>query len=149
MQLGPKNRLASFGEVHPRVLKAMDVEGPVVAFEINLDAIPLPKSSKTSRPALNASDLQAVSRDFAFIVDADVAAEQIVRAARGADKNLISAVSVFDVFAGAAIGEGRKSVAVDVILQPREKTLTDEDIEAVSQKIVAAVEKATGAQLRS
>jgi phenylalanyl-tRNA synthetase beta chain len=148
MQLGPKNRLASFGEVHPRVLKAMDVEGPLVAFEINLDAVPLPKSSKTSRPALNASDLQAVSRDFAFIVDDNVMAEQIVRAARGADKSLISSISVFDVFAGAAIGEGRKSVAVDVILQPREKTLTDEDIEAVSQKIVAAVEKATGAQLR-
>ena len=149
MQLGPKNRLASFGEVHPRVLKAMDVEGPVVAFEINLDAVPLPKSSKTSRPALNASDLQAVSRDFAFIVDDNVAAEQIVRAARGADKGLITAVSVFDLFAGAAIGEGRKSVAVDVILQPREKTLTDEEIDAVSQKIVAAVEKSTGAHLRS
>ena len=120
----------------------------MVAFEINLDAVPQPKSSKTSRPALNASDLQAVSRDFAFIVDNDVAAEQIVRAARGADKSLIASVSVFDVFAGQAIGEGRKSVAVDVILQPREKTLTDEDIEAVSQKIVGAVEKATGGRLR-
>jgi phenylalanyl-tRNA synthetase beta chain len=149
MQLGPKNRLASFGEVHPRVLRAMDVEGPIVAFEINLDAIPLPKSSKTSRPALNASDLQAVSRDFAFIVDDTVSAEQIVRAARGAEKSLIDSVGVFDVFAGDAIGEGRKSIAVEVTLQPREKTLTDEEIDAVSQKIVGAVEKATGAKLRA
>ncbi|HMB46934.1 MAG TPA: phenylalanine--tRNA ligase subunit beta [Afifellaceae bacterium] len=148
MQLGPKNRLASFGEVHPRILKAMDVEGPIVAFELNLDAVPLPKSSRTTRPALDASDLQAVDRDFAFVVDDDVAAEQIVRAVRGAEKTLITAVSVFDVFTGEALGQGRKSVAVEVTLQPREKTLTDEDIEAVSQTVVAAVEKATGAQLR-
>ncbi len=148
LQLGPKNRIASFGEMHPRVLREMDVEGPVVAFEIDLGAIPLPKSARTTRPALDVSDLQAVRRDFAFVVDGAIAAEQIVRAARGADKALISDVDVFDVFAGEAIGEGRKSVAVEITLQPRDKTLTDEEIDAVSQRIVGAVEKATGAQLR-
>ncbi len=149
MQLGPKNRLAAFGEVHPRILKALDVAGPIVAFEFNLDALPQPKSARTARPALNASDLQPVTRDLAFIVGADVAAGDIVRAARGADKALITDVNVFDVFAGGSIGDGQKSIAIEIALQPRDKTLTDEEIDAVSQKIVAAVSKAAGAQLRS
>ena len=149
LMLGPKNRLAVFGEVHPRVLAAMDVSGPVVAFEIDLDAIPVPKSQRTARAALDASDLQAVTRDFAFVVAADVSADRIVRAAKNAEKTLIRGVSVFDVFAGEAIGQDRKSVAIEVTLQPRDKTLTDEDIEKISAAIVAAVTKATGGELRS
>ena len=148
LQLGPKNRIASFGEVHPRVLGAMDVSGPVIAFEINLDAVPLPKSARTARPALNASDLQTVTRDFAFVVEDHVGAGDLVRAALGADRSLIADVAVFDVFSGGSIGEGRKSVAIEVTLQPRERTLTDEEIDTVSQKVIAAAEKATGAQLR-
>jgi phenylalanyl-tRNA synthetase beta chain len=147
--LGPKNRLATFGELHPRVLAAMDVAGPLVAFEVDLGAIPLPKSQRTARPALDAPDLQPVTRDFAFVVDGDVSADRIVRAARGADKALIAGVSVFDLFAGEAIGEGRKSVAIEVTLQPRQKTLTDAELEKVSAAIVAAVSKATGAGLRA
>ncbi len=148
-RLGPKNRLAVFGEVHPRVLAAMDVTGPLVAFEVDLNAVPLPKSARTTRPALDASQFQAVTRDFAFVVEAGVAAEKIVRAAKGADKALVESVSVFDVFAGEAIGAGRKSVAIEVTLQPRDRTLTDEEIDRVSGAIVAAVTKATGGELRS
>jgi phenylalanyl-tRNA synthetase beta chain len=148
LTLGPKNRLATFGEIHPRVLQAMDVEGPLVAFEVDMDAIPLPKARQTARPALAASDLQAVTRDYAFLVDDDVAAERIVRAAQGADRSLVESVSVFDLFTGAAIGERKKSVAIAVTLQPRERTLTEAEIEAVSARIVAAVEKATGGTLR-
>jgi phenylalanyl-tRNA synthetase beta chain len=147
--LGPKNRLAVFGELHPNVLKAMDVAGPIVAFEVDLDAVPLPKSARTARPSLQASPFQAVTRDFAFVVAGDVAADRIVRAAKGADKALIESVAVFDVFAGAAIGEGRKSVAIEVTLQPRDRTLTDEEIDRASAAIVAAVVKATGGELRT
>ena len=147
--LGPKNRLAIFGEVHPRVLAAMDVAGPLVAFEVDLNAVPLPKSARTTRPALDAPQFQAVTRDFAFVVASDVPAEKIVRAAKGADKALVESVSVFDVFAGEAIGAGRKSVAIEVTLQPRERTLTEEEIDKVSGAIVAAVTNATGGALRS
>ncbi len=148
-RLGPKNRLAIFGEVHPRVLQAMDVAGPLVAFEVDLNAVPLPKSARTTRPPLDAPQFQAVTRDFAFVVASEVPAEKIVRAAKGADKALVESVSVFDVFSGAAIGEGRKSVAVEVTLQPRERTLTEEEIDRVSGAIVAAVASATGGVLRS
>jgi phenylalanyl-tRNA synthetase beta chain len=147
--LGPKNRLAIFGEVHPRVLAAMDVSGPLVAFEVDLNAVPLSKSAKTTRPALNASQFQAVTRDFAFVVADDVSAEKIVRAAKGADKALVEAVFVFDVFVGEAIGAGRKSVAIEVTLQPRERTLTEDEIDKVSGAIVAAVNTATGGELRT
>jgi phenylalanyl-tRNA synthetase beta chain len=149
LTLGPKNRLASFGEIHPRVLDAMDVPGPLVAFEIDLDAVPLPKATRTARPALDASDLQPLTRDFAFVVAADVPAESIARAAKAADKVLIQGVSVFDVFAGASLGEARKSVAIEVTLQPRGRTLTDDDLEKVSAGIIAAVRKATGGELRT
>jgi phenylalanyl-tRNA synthetase beta chain len=149
LMLGPKNRLAAFGEMHPRVLAALDVAGPLVAFEIDLDAIPLPKTQRTARPALDVSDLQAVARDFAFVVASDVTADRIVRAARGADKALIETVSVFDVFSGEGIGEGKKSIAIEVTLRPRERTLTDAEIDRVSASIVAAVAKATGGELRS
>jgi phenylalanyl-tRNA synthetase beta chain len=127
----------------------MGIEGPLVAFEIDLEALPLPKAVRTTRAAMTTSDLQAVTRDFAFVVDADVTADRILRAARGADKALVSNVSVFDIFEGEAIGAGHKSVAIEVTLQPLERTLTDDEIEAVSAKIVGAVAKATGGTLRA
>jgi phenylalanyl-tRNA synthetase beta chain len=149
LMLGPKNRLAVFGEIHPRVLAAMDVAGPLVAFEVDLDAVPLPKSARTARPPLDASQFQAVSRDFAFLVASDVAAEKIVAAARSADNTLVDSVSVFDIFTGESIGPKQKSVAIEVTLQPRERTLTDEEIDRVSAAIVAAVKTATGGVLRT
>jgi phenylalanyl-tRNA synthetase beta chain len=149
LQLGPKNQIAHFGELHPRILLALDVKGPLVGFEININAIPLPRGSGvTARPALNVSDLQAVYRDFAFVVDTSVEAGKLLRAAKGAEKKLITAVAVFDIFEGAALGGGNKSLAIEVTLQPDAKTLTDEEIDAVSAKIVASVEKATGGVLR-
>jgi len=149
LTLGPKNLLAAFGEIHPRILRALDVDGPLVGFEVNLDNIPLakPKASR-NRPPYDVSDLPAVERDFAFIVDQDVAAAALVRAAQGADKKLISRVDVFDLYQGKGIPEGQKSLAIVVRLQPTEKTLTDEEIDGVSAKVVAAVSKATGASLR-
>ncbi len=149
LMLGPKNRLALFGEIHPRVLSVMDVAGPLVAFEVDLDAIPLPKSTRTARPPLDASQFQAVTRDFAFVVASDVPAEKIVGAARGVDKALVASVAVFDVFTGEAIGAGRKSVAIEVTLQPRDRTLTEEEIDRVSAAIVTAVGNATGGALRA
>jgi phenylalanyl-tRNA synthetase beta chain len=148
-QLGPKRIIAWFGEVHPRLLAEMDIAGPVAAFEIDLDAIPEPKVKPTrAKPALEVSDLMAVKRDFAFVVDRSVEAAKIVKSARGADKSLITDVTVFDLFEGASLGEDRKSVAIEVTLQPRDKTLTDAEIEAVGNSIVAAVERATGGTLR-
>ncbi len=149
LTLGPKTVLARFGELHPRILSALDAKGPMVAFEVYLDAVPAPRARATrAKPALDASDLMPVTRDFAFVVDEQVPAQDILRAARGAEKTLIAALNVFDVFTGATLGAGRKSVAIEVTLQPRDKTLTDEEIEAVGQRIVAAVEKATGGTLR-
>jgi phenylalanyl-tRNA synthetase beta chain len=141
--------LASFGELHPRVLAALDVKGPAVGFEADIDRIPQPRSKAgTARPLLKASPFQPIERDFAFVVAADTPAEKLVRAARSADKALIANVSVFDQFAGAALGEGRKSIAISVLLQPAERTLTEGEIEAVAARIVAAVNKATGGTLR-
>ncbi len=149
LQLGPKVKLATFGEIHPGVLGQMDVKGPVVGFEIFIDRIPAPRSKGTkSKGSLNASDLQRVERDFAFIVDTSVEADKLVRAAQGADKKLIASVSVFDLFEGASIGVGKKSLAISVALQPRDRTLTDEEIDAVGAKVVASVQKATGGELR-
>ncbi|MBO6518660.1 MAG: phenylalanine--tRNA ligase subunit beta [Rhodospirillales bacterium] len=148
LRLGPKNTLARFGEVNPKVLRALDVKGPVVAFEIYPDAVPQPKAKSAARPLLTLSAFQPIERDFAFVVDADVEAAEIVKAARGAEKVLIDDVRVFDVFEGASLGEGKKSLAITVVLQPTENTLTDEEIEGISQKIVQAVEKATGGTLR-
>ena len=149
LNLGPKTVLAAFGEVHPGVLAKMDVKGPVVGFEVYLDNLPKAKKSKgTTRPLLRLSLLHPVKRDFAFVVDSDVRADAVARAALSADKGLITDVSVFDVFAGGNLGEGRKSLAINVTLQPTDKTLTDEEIDAVSGKVVAAVNKATGGTLR-
>ncbi len=149
LRLGPKLILAEFGELHPRLLDDMGLERGAVAFEVYLDRLPAAKKRKsTSRPPLNVSDLQPVRRDFAFVVAADVNAMDIVRAAIGADKALVENVIVFDVFEGSAIGEGRKSVAIEVTLQPHDKTLTDADIEAVCARVVDKVIKATGGELR-
>ena len=141
--------MAHFGELHPGLAAAADLKGPVAAFEVFLDAPPLPKVRATkARPKLVVSAFQPVERDFAFLVDAGIEAEKIVRAARNADKVLIAAARVFDLYAGKGVPEGKKSIAIAVVLQPVERTLTDAEIEAVSAKIVAAVVKATGAQLR-
>jgi phenylalanyl-tRNA synthetase beta chain len=150
LKLGPKTVLAFFGELHPRVLAALDVKGPAVAFELFLDALPAPKAKDSkARPLLRLSAFQPVERDFAFVLDAGVPADQVIRAARSADKTLVSAVSVFDVYQGKGVPEGKKSLAIAVRLQPTARTLTDAEIESVGQKIVAAVVKATGASLRS
>jgi phenylalanyl-tRNA synthetase beta chain len=149
LRLGP-TVLARFGELHPAVLDTLKVKGPLVGFEVFLDALPQPKKKGgTAKPLLQLSPFQPVERDFAFVVDAGVEADKIVRAAKGAEKALIKEVGVFDVYQGANVGEGKKSVAVAVTLQPSDRTLTEEDIEAVGQKIVAAVAKATGGALRA
>jgi len=146
LRLGPKNVLASFGELHPRALKALGIEGRVVAFETAPNNLPAPrkKSASKAKKALTLSDLMPVHRDFAFIVDEAVKAGDIVRAAKGADKQLISDVSLFDVYRGKGVDDGQKSLAIDVTLMPKEATLTDADIEAVSAKIVEKVMKAGG-----
>ncbi|NNK68069.1 MAG: phenylalanine--tRNA ligase subunit beta, partial [Rhodobacteraceae bacterium] len=146
--LGPKKVLGIFGELHPKTLAAMDVKGPVVAFTLWPAEVPAPRNKTATRPALTLNDLQAVERDFAFVVDDDVEALNVVNAAAGADKALIEDVRVFDEFIGGALGEGKKSLAVTVRMQPTEKTLTEKDIEAVSAKIVEKVGKATGGVLR-
>lgn len=143
--LGP-NKLASFGEVHPKVLRAAGVKGAAVAFTVHLQNVPLPKAKTPTRPALAISGLQAVDRDFAFVVDAGVEALTLVNAAAGADKALIESVRVFDQFTG--LEGGKKSIAITARLQPRDKTLTDAEIEAVAAKIVEKVTKATGGALR-
>jgi phenylalanyl-tRNA synthetase beta chain len=149
--LGP-NVMATFGEVHPRILAAMDVKGPAVAFTILVANVPLPKVKTPTKPALVLSGLQAVDRDFAFVVDKGVEALTAVNAATGADKTLIESVRVFDQFTGdkaeAQMGAGKKSIALTVRLQPTDKTLTEADIEAVSAKIIEKVSKATGGTLR-
>ncbi len=145
IQMGPQNKLAYFGELHPRILQEMDVKGPLVGFEIILNAIPNAKAKSATRSALVISDLMPVSRDFAFVVEASVEAEKLLKAARGADKALISEVRIFDVF---KMADGKTSLGMEVSLQPKDQTLTDADIESVTAKIVSAVAKATGAVLR-
>lgn len=141
--------MAYFGELHPAIVAEADLKGPVAAFEVFLDAPPLPKAKATkARPKLVLSPFQPVERDFAFLVEAGVEADKLVRAARNADKALITAARVFDVYAGKGVPEGKKSLAIAVTLQPMERTLTDAEIEAVCNKIVAQVTKATSATLR-
>ena len=149
LRLGP-SVLARFGEIHPSVLEALGVKGPLVGFEVFLDAIPAPKKKGgTARVKLKASAFQPIVRDFAFVLDRSVDVERVVRAVKGADKGLVKDVSVFDVYAGDKMEVGKKSVAVSVALQPVDRTLTDQDLEAVAGKIVAAVAKATGGALRA
>jgi phenylalanyl-tRNA synthetase beta chain len=150
IQIGPQNVLGYFGELHPRSLRALGADGPLIAFEVILDRIPDTKAKPTrAKPMLELSAFQPVSRDFAFIVDRGVKAGDIVRAAQGVDKKLITAVTVFDVYEGKGIEDNKKSVAIAVTIQPREKTLTDQEIDAVAAKIVAEVTKKTGGTLRA
>ncbi|MFL5298673.1 MAG: phenylalanine--tRNA ligase subunit beta [Phenylobacterium sp.] len=150
LQLGPKTLVAEFGELNPRILKALDAEGPMLGFELDLGAIPEPKRKPTkTKPALALSPLMPLSRDFAFLVDAATPAGDLVRPILGADKALVADACVFDVYQGKGVPEGQKSVAVEVTVQPTEKTLTDAEIEALSARIVAAAGKAVGAKLRS
>ncbi|APH70382.1 phenylalanine--tRNA ligase subunit beta [Aquibium oceanicum] len=149
IKLGPKVVLGTFGEFHPRTLEALDVSGPLCGFEVFVDAVPEPKAKPTrTKPRLDLSPFQAVRRDFAFVVDRGVEAGTVTRAALGADKKLITGVSVFDIFEGTALGEGKKSVAIEVSIQPVDKTLTDEDFEALAGRIVENVRKQTGGVLR-
>ena len=149
IQLGPKLRLAQFGEIHPAVLEELDIKGPLVGFEVFMDAIPQPKAGrKTTRPPLTVSDFQAVTRDFAFVVSRDVAVADMIRAARGADRNLITAVDIFDLYEGERIGADAKSVAMSVRLEPMDRTLTDKEIDAVGEKVIANMVKSVGASLR-
>jgi phenylalanyl-tRNA synthetase beta chain len=150
LRLGPKNTLASFGELHPRILKAMGIDCRVAAFEIWPENLPAAKKKKTgkAKAALTLSGFMPVHRDFAFIVSEETKAGDILRAAKGADKQLITDVTLFDVYRGKGVEAGHKSLAIDVTLAPREATLTDKEIEAVSDKIIAAVMKA-GGRLRS
>ena len=146
--LGPKKVMGVFGEIHPKILREMGLKGPIVAFTLYPDEVPLPKNKTATRPALKATDLQSVERDFAFVVDAQVEALTLVNAAAGADKALITDVRVFDEFIGGSLGEGKKSLAVTVRLQPVETTLKDAEIEAIAAKIIEKVTKATGGVLR-
>ncbi len=144
---GPRTVLGWFGELHPRVREAVGLEGPAAGFEALLDAVPDPKRRKKGVPELPA--FQAVRRDFAFLVDEATPAEAVLRAARGAERTLVAGVSLFDRYAGDKVEAGRVSVAIEVIFQPRERTLTDAEIEAASARVVAAVGKATGGVLRA
>jgi phenylalanyl-tRNA synthetase beta chain len=150
VRLGPKVVLAHFGELSPQTLKLMDLEPPVVAFEVFLDQVPPEKRKVRTKGPLAGGDLLPVRRDFAFVLDKTVAAGDVLKAAAAADKALIAGVSVFDVFEGGNLAaEGKKSLAIEVTLQPTDKTLTDQEIDAVSQKIIAEVKKATGGEIRS
>jgi phenylalanyl-tRNA synthetase beta chain len=140
--------LAQFGELHPATLKALDVTGPVSAFEVFVSGLPAERKKSKARPPLVAADLLPVTRDFAFVLDRDVAAGDVMKAAAAADKALISNIRVFDLFEGDAIGAGKKSLAIEVTLAPTEKTLTDAEIDAVSKKVIAEVKKATGGDVR-
>jgi phenylalanyl-tRNA synthetase beta chain len=150
IQIGPQNVLGHFGELHPSALEALDAEGPLIAFEVILERIPEPKAKPTrAKPALELSPFQPLVRDFAFVVERNVKAADIVRAAQNVDRKLIAGVSVFDVYEGKGVEPGKKSVAIAVTLQPRDKTMTDVEIEALAAKILAEVGKRTGGVLRA
>lgn len=149
IQIGPQNVIGYFGEMHPRVLETLAADGPLMAFEVILDRIPDAKQKPTrAKPAIELSPFQPVSRDFAFIVDRSVKADDIVRAAKGIDRKIITGVTVFDVYEGKGIDDGKKSIAIAVTIQHREKTMTDQEIDAVGAKIVAEVTKKTAGSLR-
>jgi phenylalanyl-tRNA synthetase beta chain len=150
IQIGPQNVLGHFGELHPSALEVLDAEGPLVAFEVILERIPEAKVRATrAKPALELSQFQPLDRDFAFVVERKTRAADVVRAAQSADRKLIAGVSVFDVYEGPGIDPGKKSIAIAVTIQPRERTMTDEEIEALAAKIVAEVGKRTGGVLRA
>ena len=149
LKLGPKVTIAHFGALHPGVLKELDVDGPVFGFELNLNAIPQMRSKMgKTKPVFERADLTPIRRDFAFVVDEAVTAGDIVKAATGADKALIAGAEVFDVYRGKGIDEGKKSVAIELTIQPRGETLKDKQIDAIAEAVVAAVAKGTGGVLR-
>jgi phenylalanyl-tRNA synthetase beta chain len=148
LAVGPKV-LAYFGELHPKIVSAFDLKGPASAFEVYVDAIPEPKSKGKARAPFTPSPFQPVERDFAFVLDANISANEVIKAAKSAERALIERVDVFDLYEGKGIPEGKKSLAIAVRLQPKDRTLTDAEIETITQKIVAAVTKATGGSLRS
>ncbi|WP_373491153.1 phenylalanine--tRNA ligase subunit beta [Parasphingorhabdus sp.] len=148
LRLGPKKILAAYGALHPSATKALGLKGAAVGGEIFLDAIPLKKKSGHMREAFAPPALQSVTRDFAFIVDADLPAGDLVRAVKGADKKLITDARIFDLFQGPGLGEGKKSLAVEITLQPMDASLTEEDLKALSDKVVASASK-LGAELRA
>ncbi len=150
IKLGPKIVLGTFGEFHPKTLEALDVSGALAGFEIYVDAMPEPKKKATrTKAALELSPFQAVKRDFAFVVDKSVEAGAILKAAGSADRKLVTGVNVFDIFEGTSLGEGKKSIAIEVVIQPADRTLTDEDFETLTAKIIANVTKNTGGVLRA
>ena len=150
IKLGPKIVLGHFGEFHPKTLEILDVSGQTCGFEVYVDALPEPKKKATrTRPPLELSPFQTVRRDFAFVVDRAVEAATVLRAAAGADRKLITAVRVFDLFEGAALGEGKKSLAIEVSIQPVHRTLTEEDLEKLASSIVDNVTRSTGGTLRA
>ncbi|NKN37495.1 phenylalanine--tRNA ligase subunit beta [Agrobacterium sp. a22-2] len=150
IKMGPKTVLGTFGEFHPKTLETLDISGVLCGFEIYLDAMQEPKKKATrTKPALELSPFQMVKRDFAFVVDKTVEAGAIIKAATTADRKLVTGVNVFDIFEGPSVGEGKKSVAIEVLIQPADKTLTDEDFDALTKKIVGNVEKSTGGSLRA
>jgi phenylalanyl-tRNA synthetase beta chain len=146
LRLGP-TVLGAFGELHPAVLEAFDVRPPIAGFEVFLDAVPAPRAART-KPPLRLSVFQPIERDFAFVVDRDLSAEALLRAARGVDRKLVSEIRLFDIYEGTGLPEGKKSLAITVVLQPQERTLTDAEIEGFSKRLIAQVEKATGGKLR-
>ena len=146
LRLGPKV-LGAFGELHPAVVDALDARPPIGGFEVFLDAVPEPRAAR-AKPPLHLSVFQPIERDFAFVVDRDLPAETLLRAARGVDRKLVSEIRLFDVYEGAGLPEGKKSLAITVVLQPQERTLTDAEIEGFSRRLIAQIEKATGGQLR-
>ena len=149
IRLGPKNIMAYFGEIHPTILKKMNVKGPMVGFEIMIGNIPLPRSqSGNSRGPLKVSDYQSVERDFAFVVDKSMPAERLIKVVSSVNKKLIDNISIFDVYQGAGVDDDKKSIAINVKLQPFDKTMTDEEIEAFSKQVIDAVSGKIGGTLR-
>ena len=146
LRLGPKV-LGAFGELHPGVIAALDARPPIAGFEVFLDAVPEPRAAR-AKPPLHISVFQPIERDFAFVVDCGLPAETLLRAARGVDRKLVSEIRLFDLYEGAELSEGKKSIAITVVLQPQERTLTDAEIEGFSKRLITQVEKATGGQLR-
>jgi phenylalanyl-tRNA synthetase beta chain len=146
LRLGPKV-LGAFGELHPAVIEVLESRPPLAGFEVFLDAVPEPRAGR-AKPPIHLSVFQPVERDFAFVVDYELPAETLLRAARGVDRKLVTEIRLFDVYQGAGLPNGKKSLAITVVLQPQERTLTDAEIEAFSKRLIAQVEKATGGQLR-
>ena len=148
MTLGGKIILGYFGELHPGLLPSFDLSGSAVAFEIYLDAIPQPRTKTKARPSLKPSDFQKVERDFAFIVDEKITATEIIKFLAQAEKQLITDITIFDVYTGTGVEAGKKSVAIKITLQANDRTLSEQDISGVSAAIVSAASKSFGAQLR-